>query len=478
MSLTKNSIVTVDIIDLTFEGLGVAKHDGMAVFVHGALQGEKIKAKILSVKKRHAFARVEEILVASVTRAKPACRYFPKCGGCSLQHMHYTAELEVKKTWIARTLEKKGVVWDTPYLKSPFKIVASNLEYRCRNKCSLPIREAKDGSVAVGFFRKKSHEVIDIDDCLLQMGNMRDLVFTLKAWLNGEVDGEKRTDKDDKTSRHKEVNVGRKILAYNEEKHTGNVRHITLRMLDNRAVICLVGTQTPHAIDFKPFIERLGALYPSGFMLYYNQNPVKTNVIYGDSYTLIAGDDTPFNVDGLQLNVHPAGFFQVNDYVRQKMFEVVKEWVEEIGAHTVIEAYAGQAVLAAKLSGLAKKVYAIEICPQSIHAGNEMKQLNSIDNIEFIQGDCGIELAKLLKRLADEPLVILDPPRSGLCEKARSAVATARPTNIMYISCNPDSLARDIASFGTGYATVHMRAFDMFPKTLNVETLVWLQKTD
>ena len=456
--MQKNDSVKADIVELSFEGLGVAKIDGRTVFVYDALPNEKVKANVMAVKKRHAFAKVSEVLSASPDRVKPPCAYFPKCGGCVLQHMTYAKELAFKKEWFARAFAEEGITLAEIPLQTPFTVQPSDTEYGYRNKCSLPIRSGKGGSVQVGFFRKKSHEVIDISECLLQLPSIAELLTVLKDWINGELGG-------------------KKIEPYHEETHSGNLRHIALRVIGGKAVVCVVGTAAAHTIDFSAFSQALANLFNGNFALYYNRNPDKTNVIFGKEFTLIAGEDTPIAVDGLLLRVHPAGFFQVNDNVRQKLFAAVQAAVQKTKPHTVIEAYAGQGVLAAKLSNLAQKLYGIEICPESIESGIEMTRLNGINNLHFVAGDCGVELGKLLKRL-HEPFLILDPPRGGLCEKALGAVLKNRPKDILYISCNPVSLARDIAVWLPHYRLAHLEAFDMFPKTLNVETLAVLERIE
>jgi len=464
MPLIKNQSVVLDIIDFSFEGLGVAKLDGTAIFVYNAIVGEKVRAKILTVKKHYAFAKTEEVLTASSDRVTPPCEYFPRCGGCTLQHLSYERELDFKKDLIRQAFNKENISIDG----LSFNIVASNSEYHCRNKCSLPIRKGKNNDIQIGFFRKKSHEIIDINECVLQSHSIKELIFELKEWMNAN-----------------------KILPYYEETHSGNLRHITLRILGGKAVVCLVGTKPLLKTNITNFTNVLYKIFNGNFSLYYNYNPDKTNVIYGKEFNFLSGTDEPIETDGLLLRVHPAGFFQVNDYIRKKLFNRVEELVKKTGAKVIIEAYAGQGVLASKLHKTADKLYAIEICKESIDAGLEMKELNAINNLHYIQGDCGTELDNLFNSIQknsskevekihfqnniSNSLLILDPPRSGVCQKVLSTVKTHLPPYIIYISCNPATLARNIATLLPYYKITHLEAFDMFPKTTNVETLVMLE---
>jgi len=454
MSLNKNTIITVDIVDFTFEGLGVAKFGELAVFVHGAVIGDKAKIKILAVKKRYAYAKVEELLSASSIREKPKCQHFGKCGGCSLQHINYNAELNFKKKLISDAFNKANINTTNPNSEI---IIHNSKEYNYRNKCSLPIRRGKEGEILIGFFRKKSHDIINIVECPLQSTPVAPLVAALKSWI-----------------------LSSGTTPYCEQTHTGNLRHITMRSIGGKTVICLVLNETrgrSKYFNLATFASALEKLYGDNFTLWVNYNTNKTNVIYGSKFSLAASNDTPVLLDGLQLKVHPAGFFQVNDNVREMLFNYVETLTKDIGANTIIEAYAGQGVLAAKLHKYASVVFAIEICKESIESGREMAQLNGIKNLNFVLGDCAIELGKVLSKILkkeNNTMLILDPPRSGLCNKTIAAVATTPPPHIIYISCNPLSLARDIAALSPQYRIADITAFDMFAKTLNVETVVHL----
>jgi len=484
-ALVKNQIISLEIIDYSHEGLGVAKIDGLVVFVHGALRGEKITSKILSVKKGYGFAKVEEVLVLSKERVTPLCKFFPKCGGCGLQHMSYKEELDFKKGLITKALSCEfslntnqfvGAGIDRPNefeqnhlcafgrsMPAPtrcfsskvisfnhsLEIVPSLAEYHYRNKCALPVRKGKSGEILIGFFRKKSHEVVDINECILQNNSIRELVAGLKSWMQEN-----------------------NILPYCEESHTGDIRQITLRVLENQTIVTLVGTKKNlQALSFAKVLQNI---YGENFALYYNYHPDKSNVIYGRDFVFVAGNDKAVVIDGLEMRVHPAGFFQVNDSVREKMFAYVESLVAETKAKTVIEAYAGQGILACKLSKSVDKAIAIEICAESITAGKEMAKQNGITNIEYILGDCGQKLGKVLD-MVEQFVLIVDPPRSGLCVKTLKAIKDSLPPFVLYISCNPNTLTRDLNELLPYYNLTHKKGFDMFPRTANVETVVMLQ---
>ena len=442
---------------LNHDGVGVATHNGKTVLIGGVAKHEIVNVKVLSVKKNVAFAkRVSYFARAHSNRANPKCDVFGKCGGCTLQHLSYVTELEFKRDMIIETLELEQIK-----LKAPLNITASKPDYYYRNKLSLPIRQGAGHKYLIGFFRKRSHEVIDITDCHLQSFSPSSIIATLKRLM------------------HKFS-----LAPYDEKNHVGDLRHFTMRKIGGKAIVCLVGLNSTLHIEFaKEFTFELKNLFGANVDFYYNYNPDVTNSIFNNapaSFTLLAGDKAPVVVDGLKMHVHPAGFFQVNDYIRAKLFELVHDLVVKSNASTVIEAYAGQGVMAAKLAPLVKKAYAIEIALESVVSGRELAKLNNIKNLEYILGDCALELNKLLtdfnKGILKETTLILDPPRSGVYSEVVNAILQNTPNTIIYVSCSPTTLARDLKKFLPLYEITHAHALDMFSKTCNVETVVCLSK--
>ncbi len=446
MNLKKNDIIEVDITDFGICGEGVAKAGPLPVFVRGAIKGERVRAKIVSVKPKFAFAVIDGIIKKSPDRVLPPCPVFSKCGGCDTQHLSYESELKYKLTSAQNTLKKISELDINISAVTP-----SSKEYNYRNKLSLPVRRGTDGEIRIGFFRKRSHAVVDTDDCILQTESVKELIAGFKDYTqkNG-------------------------LTAYCEETGGGDVKHITVRFLGGVNVVTIVGTLKNAGI-FKDFLSVLNGIYgPGRTALYYNENNLGNNVIYSKNFSFLGGVNEPIAVDGLKVRIHPAAFFQVNDNVRNALYSHTERIAINTNATTAIEAYAGAGMLAMSLSKKFKEVYALEISPAAVESGEEIKKLNGIENVRFICGDCEEKLPEILSKAGKDCVLILDPPRAGIDGKVIESVLTALPKNIIYISCNPATLGRDLGLLKTAYQIKDVTLFDMFPKTANVETVARL----
>jgi len=527
----KDDVVETDITDFGSEGEGVAKISGVPLFIRGAIPGERVRAKVIGVKSSHGFGLIEKILAPSPFRVEPPCPYFPRCGGCTLQHVEYGRQLEFKRAHIVNTVRKIAGV-DLPL----GEVEGSERQYRYRNKLSLPVRERRDGEIGVGFFRRNSHDLVEIEDCLLQTEGCRGLIAELKKYMDLA-----------------------QAPPYSETEQSGEIRHITLRDLGGVKTVTLVGA-FEHPNAFITFSKALRRIYDENFAYYYNYNPHPTNVVYGRDFTFLAGQSEPVTVDGLKMRIHPAGFFQINDSVREKLYAYTVDKAAGSGAERAIEAYAGAGVLAAKLAPHFKTVAAVEISPESVRAGEEIKKLNGIKNLHFIQGDCAAELEKLFRgqgtgnggtnneglggmgqgagdgetpqiinhnvqitnkddiSVADSPslpihcspftiqsptphssfltphssplipnspstihhspspVLILDPPRQGLEPAVTDTLNRCGPDTVIYVSCNPATFARDLKRISETYAVTEAAAFDMFPQTPNAELVAVLKR--
>lgn len=470
----RNDIIELNVTDIGINGEGIAHVDGYTVFVKGALKGERVKAKVILAKPTYAIAILEKIVKTSDVRVKPECEYFGKCGGCTMQHLKYGSQIECKNNFVMsafKKIAKLGVQID--------ETIVSDKTYRYRNKLSLPIRanalsntkkrkqaELEKGSryvakeqvphcnVKVGFFRAGTHDVIDIDDCRLQMTSYGELIRELKNYM---------TD--------------RNIAGYDELTGEGDLRHITIRFLEGKQTVCLVGLDKDGR-KYTSFGRILEKLYGENYALFYNHNAENTNAIYGKNFMFLCGKNEPVSVDNLILDIHPAGFFQVNDFIRGELYEAVSALVAAQNASCVIEAYAGAGTLACKLAKSAKKVYAIEVNKDSVIAFNNIAKLNNITNVEMIKGDCKDELVNLLKSGkvdADNTVLILDPPRAGISQAEAAAIENSGIKHIIYVSCSYSSLARDVKNIGDKYEVALLKTFDMFPQTSGIETLAMLR---
>ncbi len=404
-------------------GEGVAHDDGKAVFIPGALSGEEVLAKPILVKKSFTKTELKKILSVSPDRVKPQCKHFNVCGGCALQHLSYEAQLRLKVQTVQETLKKiSGADVQVD------KIVSSSNELRYRNKLSFPVRNDK-----IGMYEENSHNVVDIDDCLLQKEWNVKLIAALRAFMR---------------------DYG--LSGYDEKK--GDVRHIVAREKDGSVCVTLVTTKQIKIDDFVNYIPF------SDFALYQNVNDGNNNVILSDEYYFVGGK-------GKFPAFHPASFYQVNDDIEEQLYAHV---LNECDGKTVIDAYCGAGNLTLKIADKATEVYGIEICKQAVDEAIQKANAMHKENVSFICGDCKTEFSRIASKKTDDVTVVFDPPRKGVDENTLNAALELEPKKIVYVSCNPATLARDLKVLLIKYEVQKVTAFDMFPQTTHVETLVCL----
>lgn len=441
MRLLKNDILECTIDALGIYGEGIAHVEGRTVFIRGGLPHERVRARIVFERPTFCDAKLEKILEPSPDRIRPVCPVFGICGGCALQHLSYAAELQYKNRRLEETFHKVGKlsIVSLPPVASPTRL-------RYRNKLSLPVRAGNN----IGFFARDSHRVVPITDCFLQPEWVKKIIAVTHEFLA-------RFD----------------LKGYDEATGTGDVRHVTVREIGGRLYIAVVVLST---LDQR-LVEALAKTYGSSFddcVLYVNRNDKKTNVIYGDAWQKIAGDDNPVTVDGIRMDVHPASFFQVNDGVRSALYDAV---LDRIDGDTVIDAYAGAGLMTAKLAKKCGKVIGIELDPAAAEAARRTAMLNRIDNMENREGDCAALLPIALEQYPSAA-VVLDPPRQGVDAAVIAAVGNSRVRDLVYISCNPATLARDAAKLcAYGFAVESAQVFDMFPMTASMESITVLKRT-
>lgn len=446
--MEKNDILTLNIVDTGSDGEGIAKPEGFVVFVPHALRGEVVEAKILKVNKSFAYAKLVKVLSPSPARAEPSCPAFFKCGGCHLMHMSRPAQGVFKRQTVQNCFAKAGVAAEVAVTVEG----ANELAYR--NKLQLPV-----GAGKIGFFRGNSHDIVDIDICPVVGNDSQKLICALREYL--AVSGD---------------------AAYDEAAHTGNIRHAVLRRgaADGSAALITIVVAGHKLKDEKALINILKGRFPD-FGLYLNFNAKKSNVILGEKYKYICGREyLAGETLGIKYKITPAVFMQINDEIAGKIYAEAARMIGDSGVEAVIDAYSGISVLSAVVAGRAKQVYAIEINADSHAAAEELKRENSIKNFTNICGDTAVELPKLLSKTVapDTTAVILDPPRKGCDPRVLDTLLTARPRQIIYISCNPATLARDLFALSAAYEITSATPYDMFPQTKHVETLICLTLKD
>ena len=439
LSMKKNDILEVKIIDVGINGEGIAKIDNFVIFVPFALTDEVVRVQLLKVNKNYAYAKLIDILTPSKDRVTPLCPVFKKCGGCNLQHSTYENQLIIKQHIVDTTLRKM--------LKSKFNVLptfASPKKYAYRNKMQFPITNN-----GIGMYAFNSHRLIPLEKCPLSEDWCQKLITIIHQYI--KLSG---------------------ISTYNEETGSGVLRNVLARVTENNIMITIVCNGIPTHLDILADLIQREFI---NFGLYYNINKDRTNRILGNEFIHISGIKEQLCEDfNIKHTLLPLSFAQINKDVQNAIYSKALELVDK---EIVIDAYSGAGLLSAILSKKAEYVYGIEIVKQATENANTLKQLNNISNVTNINGDCAIELPKLIQSLPP-CTVILDPPRKGCDKKVIDAILDNEPSKIIYISCNPASLARDLSYLESNYDIRLIQPYDMFPQTKHIETLVFLTKKE
>ena len=450
--MQKHETYSVEITGLTAEGAGVARIDGQVVFVPGVIPGEVCQIKIDHVGKTCAYASLLYVEKASSHRVTPECRHFGQCGGCVFWHMDYECELEQKKKRVQDALARIGGV-----IFEDLQITGSDTMYAYRNKVQFPV-QPQNGRAAAGFYRAGSHSVIPIRTCRIQpesAGKIREAVL---SWMAQE-----------------------KIPAYDEKTHTGLVRHIYLRCgtETGEILVCLIvnGEKLPKA---KSLVRTLLTAEPAITGITVNYNTKKSNVILGDRFETLYGESyLNDRLLGLTFRLSPAAFYQVNHAQAERLYEKAIDFAGLSGTETALDLYCGSGTITLCLARYVKKVYGVEIVDAAIRDAKENAKRNDISNAEFFCADAG----KAAQRFAQEGIrpdvIVIDPPRKGVSEDVVEAMANMAPSRIVYVSCDPATLARDIARLREkGYEAKKAQAFDLFPRCAHVETVCLMSRND
>ena len=449
----KKQSVQLTIIDSGMKGEGIAKLNGKPVFVASALVGEEVLATIVEEKKNFYIAKVFKVLKPSPHRVQPPCAIYYNCGGCNMQHIAYEEQLHMKHKHVTNTLNKQLTV---PVVVQP--VVKSELQLGYRNKAQLPV-SLQEGKVVVGFYKPGTHQVVPLNTCPLHDKWLEQVVQAFLSYANSE-----------------------QISVYNETSKTGILRHLVVRKLENKMSIVVVvnGTVLPkQEILLQKLKDNLKAQYE--WSLFVNYNNTHSNVIMGQTTKLLFGKEQfVVNVMGLKVSVSPQSFFQVNDGVSKQIYEHVVRLVT--GAKMVVDAYSGAGLMTSLIAKNVGRSVGIEIVPQAVKDANLLKQNNHLKNVSHICGDVSKELPLLAKTLTKEEkqnfIVVLDPPRKGCAPSVLETLKQQQPTQIVYVSCNPATLGRDLAILVNDgqYEIILVQPYDMFPQTAHVETLVQLKR--
>ncbi|WP_288678832.1 23S rRNA (uracil(1939)-C(5))-methyltransferase RlmD [uncultured Clostridium sp.] len=451
----KNKEYIFDIISQGYEGEGIAKIDNKyPIFIEGALKGEKVKVRIVKVNKNFAYGKLMEVLEASEERVKPPCAIYKRCGGCKLQHASYKAQLDFKWDRVKDCVSKIGKL-DPSIVKYP---LGMEEPWRYRNKVQLPIGLI-NGEVKIGFFAPRSHDIIDMESCLIQDEIGDKVVKLTREWIEKfnirpyNVDGE-----------------------YDEK---GIVRHIMIRrgFTTNEVMVVLVtnGETLPHKEEF---VDLMVKNIPGIKSVIQNINSKKTNVILGLESKTLWGEDTISDYIGdFRFNISPLSFFQVNPTQTEVLYGKALEYANLTGNEEVFDAYCGTGTITLFLSQKAKKVYGVEIIPQAIDNAWINAKENKVENVEFFVGESEVVIPDLINKGVKADVVVVDPPRKGCDKKLLDAITNIDAKKIVYVSCDPSTLGRDLKVLEeNGYKTLEVQPVDMFPNTAHIENVALLIK--
>lgn len=451
----KNKEYIFDIISQGYEGEGIAKIDNKyPIFIEGALKGEKVKVRIVKVNKNFAYGKLMEVLEASEERVNPPCAIYKRCGGCKLQHASYKAQLDFKWDRVKDCVSKIGKL-DPTIVKYP---LGMENPWRYRNKVQLPIGLI-NGEVKIGFFAPRSHDIIDMESCLIQDEIGDKVVKLTREWIEKfnirpyNVDGE-----------------------YDEK---GIVRHIMIRrgFTTNEVMIVLVtnGKTLPHKEEF---VDLMVKNIPGIKSVIQNINSKKTNVILGLESKTLWGEDTISDYIGdFRFNISPLSFFQVNPIQTEVLYGKALEYANLTGNEEVFDAYCGTGTITLFLSQKAKKVYGVEIIPQAIDNAWINAKENKVENVEFFVGESEVVIPDLINKGVKADVVVVDPPRKGCDKKLLDAITNIDAKKIVYVSCDPSTLGRDLQVLEeNGYKTLEVQPVDMFPNTAHIENVALLIK--
>lgn len=448
--IIKNSSNIVTIEGYTSEGSGVAHLDGKVVFIKGALKGERCEIKILKAKKNIAYAKVERLLEPSPHRLAPACPHFGKCGGCDLMHMDYEEELLMKKQRVEDAFKRIGGL-DI----GVSEIVGSEAQTNYRNKAIYSLSSV-DGHAATGFYRERSHDVIPIEHCLIQAAFSDEAALAVRNWMNQHA-----------------------VTAYDETRNKGAIRNVFCRygFATKQAQVTIVSAEKnlPHINEL---ITEIVKHCPETVSIVLNINKTQGNTVLDGKFMTIWGNDYMEDIlCNLRFKLSPRSFYQINRDQAEKLYYKALEYAGLTGKETVLELYCGTGTITLCLAGNARQVIGAEIVEAAILDARENARLNGISNVEFICTDAADASKKLLQEGLRPDVVVVDPPRKGLAPDVIVTINDLSPDRVVYISCDPGTLARDLKLFeDLGYKTQNATAFDMFPRCTHVESIILMTK--
>lgn len=447
----KGQTYTIDITGLGHSGEGVGRYQEFTVFIPGVLPGETVEAVITTVKKTYAIGKLSTVTNPSPHRINPACEIYSLCGGCQLQHVSYEEQLNVKRQQVVDAITRIGKLSDV--VVHPTLGAANPWYYR--NKMQLPVGR-KHSKVVVGCYAQGSHDIIDTDNCLIQHQINNDIAREVRKVIQ---------------------ELG--IEPYDEHTGQGVIRHVLGRVgtATGQIMVVLV-TATERLPKEQALIKRLTASIPGLVSIIQNINPKRTNIIMGHKTVTLWGEDTISDKLGeFTFAISARSFFQVNTTQAEVLYNQAVKYAGLTGKETVIDAYCGTGTITLFLARHAAKVYGIEIVEPAILDARQNAITNNVTNAEFIVGDAVDIMPRMFKQGMKPDVIVVDPPRAGCEQKVLETFVNMEPQRIVYVSCNPASLARDLAILDElGYKTLEIQPVDMFAQTFHVESVAVIER--
>ncbi|WP_352399411.1 23S rRNA (uracil(1939)-C(5))-methyltransferase RlmD [Anaerotignum sp.] len=454
LPVEKNKIYEVTVDSLGSNGEGIGRIEGFTIFVEGALPEETVKVLIVKLKKSYGYGKMIEIISPSPYRVEPRCPVAKFCGGCQLQHFSYEGQLAYKARKVKDDLERIGG------LKNLEDLPAFGMEnpWRYRNKAQFPVGNGKEGAVEVGFYAKRSHRIVDTPVCYLQDAVNDEITVIVRNFMEEF-----------------------KVSAYDEEKHKGLVRHILTRVGRNsgQIMVCIVinGKSIPYS---EVLVERL--LQVKGIVsIVLNVNKEQTNVILGKKIITLWGKQTiEDSLDSITFEISPLSFYQINPTQTEVLYNKAVEMADLRGEETVLDLYCGIGTISLFFAKKAKKIFGVEIIPEAIEDARKNAKRNGIYNATFEVGAAEEVIPRLYQEQGiTADVIVVDPPRKGCEQTLLETIATIRPEKLVYVSCDPATLARDVHFLcEKGFQVVDVQVVDQFPMTIHVETIALITRVD
>lgn len=447
----KNSCHKVNITSINSSGFGVCRVDGVVCFVAGGVTGDELEIKIIKSKKNYNIGKIEKIITPSPKRQENDCNVFKKCGGCCYRHVNYKDELEIKETGVRDAFTRIGHL-ENINLKP---IIPAESSLRYRNKAQYPVKN-ENGKFYAGFFAARTHDIIPCEDCLLQPEIFSDIVKEVCLWAERN-----------------------NTPSYDEKTNKGVLRHIYLRIAEatNEIMLTLVSSQTKIK-NQDELIKIITEKFPQVKSIILNINSEKTNVILGEKCVTLYGRDyiTDILCD-TKIKISPLSFYQVNRRQAERLYNKAKEYMGDVQGKNVLDLYCGTGTIGLCTAKDAEKLIGVEIIPEAIEDAKENAKINNRKNTEFICGDAEKAAEVLKEKNITADIIIVDPPRKGLTPKLIETISDFNPERVVYVSCDPATLARDCEIFRNyNFEVIEATPVDLFPRTSHCETACLLEK--